>query len=91
MGGGGSILFQYFKKQYMLIFSNLYISILTVFESIITLHCKREPLLKKTSFVDLFHKKQLIKTVVIPIYNLTFIAFGLSNEACDRLDKKLMQ
>ena len=44
-----------------------------------------------TSFVDLFHKRQLIKTVVIPTYNHIFMAFGLSEAAGDRLDKKIIQ
>jgi hypothetical protein len=44
-----------------------------------------------TSFVDLFHKRQLIKTGVIPTYNHIFMAFGLSKVAGDRLDKKIIQ
>jgi hypothetical protein len=44
-----------------------------------------------TSFVDLFHKRKLVKTVVIPTYNHKFMAFGLGNEESERLDKKLIQ
>ncbi len=43
-----------------------------------------------TSFVDLFQKRQLIKTVVISTHNHIFMAFGLSEMAGDRLDKKII-
>jgi hypothetical protein len=44
-----------------------------------------------SSNVDLFHKRQLIKSVVVPSYNHVFASFGPWEEACKKLDSEIMK
>jgi hypothetical protein len=41
------------------------------------------------SKVDLFHSRQIIKTVVIPSYNHIFMSFGPCEEACKKIDQEI--
>ncbi len=43
------------------------------------------------SKVDLFHRRQIIKTVVIPSYNHIFMSFGPSEEACEKIDREIIK
>ncbi len=43
------------------------------------------------STVDLFHKRQLIKSVVVPSYNHVFASFGPWEEACKKLDTEIIK
>jgi hypothetical protein len=53
----------------------------------ITVNCNR----KYASKVDMFHKRQLIKSAVIPSYNHVFISFELCEEACKKLDSQIIK
>jgi hypothetical protein len=53
----------------------------------ITAKCNR----KYASNVDLFHRRQLIKSVVIPSYNHVFASFGHCKEACKKLDFEIIK
>jgi hypothetical protein len=41
--------------------------------------------------IDMFHRKQLISTVLIPSYNHLFMAFGVQQDICDKLDKMVIK
>jgi hypothetical protein len=43
------------------------------------------------SKVDLFHKRQIIKSVVIPSYNHIFMSFGPCEEVCKKLDSEIIK
>jgi hypothetical protein len=43
------------------------------------------------SRVDLFHRRQIIKTVVIPSYNHIFMSFGPCEEACKKIDGEIIK
>ena len=44
-----------------------------------------------SSFVDLFHKRQLIKTVVVPSYNHIYMSLGYCAESGQRLDNQILK
>jgi hypothetical protein len=41
------------------------------------------------SKVDLFHRRQIIKTVVIPSYNHIFMSFGPCEKSCKNIDQEI--
>ncbi len=43
------------------------------------------------SRVDLFHRRQIIKTVVIPLYNHIFMSFSPCEEACEKIDCEIIK
>ncbi len=43
-----------------------------------------------SSLVDLFHRRQLIQTVIVPSYNHAFMAFGLCPRVEEDLDDKII-
>jgi hypothetical protein len=43
-----------------------------------------------TSHVDLFHRKQLIQTVIVPSYNHAFMTFGFCPEVGKKLDQVII-
>jgi hypothetical protein len=43
------------------------------------------------SKIDLFHRRQIIKTVVIPSYNHIFMSFGPCEEACEKIDREIIK
>jgi hypothetical protein len=53
----------------------------------ITAKCDRLKMLH----TDLFHKRQLIKSVVIPSFNHIFMSFGFCEEAASKLDSKVIK
>jgi hypothetical protein len=42
------------------------------------------------SRTDIFNKRQLIKSVVIPSFNYVFMSFGFCEEAASKLDAKAL-
>jgi hypothetical protein len=43
------------------------------------------------SKIDLFHRRQIIKTVVIPSYNHIFMSFGPCEAACEKIDREIIK
>jgi len=44
-----------------------------------------------SAFLDLFHRRQLICSVLLPSYNHLFMAFGVQQDICDNLDKMVVK
>jgi hypothetical protein len=43
------------------------------------------------SHTDRFHKRQIIKSVVIPSFNHIFMSFGFCEEAASKLDSRVIK